>query len=86
MAWIVSERRAPASQLSESRIQVRSGFLKLIVGRLIRLLRSRRLRGHRVVGLIGGSRSGSSGWVACGAQTAVNGGSELLIFVPRTGP
>jgi hypothetical protein len=60
-----------------------SGFPNLIAGKLIHPSRSIWLRGRRVAGSIGGSRSATSGWAGCEAQTAVNGGSELLIFVPR---
>jgi hypothetical protein len=45
----------------------------------------RLLRGRQVAASTGGSKSRRSSGVACGAQMAVNDGSELLIFVrPRT--
>ena len=52
-------------------------------GKSIRRSGWRRPRGRQEASSIGGSKSVSNGSAGYAVQTAVKGGSELLIFVPR---
>jgi hypothetical protein len=55
---------------------------KQIAEKSIHLSRYKRPRGGLLASSIGGLKNGRNGGVAYAVQTAVNGGSELLIFVP----
>jgi hypothetical protein len=55
---------------------------RLIAEQSTHLLRFSRPHGRRVARSIGGSGNGGNGSAGYAVQTAVNGGSELLIFVP----
>jgi hypothetical protein len=56
---------------------------KQIAEKSIRRSTWRRPRGRKLASSIGGSKNGRNGGVEYAVQTAVNGGSELLIFVAR---
>ena len=60
-----------------------SAWPQQIAEKSIRRSRWSRPRGRKLASSIGGSKNGRNGWVGYAVRTAVNGGSELLIFVPR---
>ena len=66
---------------TEGWISIRVSTANQIAAKSIHQSKWRQPHGHQAANAIGGSRSVSSGSAGYEARTAVNGGSELLIFV-----
>jgi hypothetical protein len=86
VAFFHTESSACSNQIWISATMTCSGLLRLIAERSIHPWRSRGPRGRKPASSIGGLKKGGSGGAGYAAQTAANGGSELLIFVPRAAP
>jgi hypothetical protein len=75
-------RESPLCSNQTCRISIRVSTAKRIAAKSIRRSKSSQPTGRQAVSSTGGSKNAESGGAECAAKTAVNGGSELLIFVP----
>jgi hypothetical protein len=81
VALFSSETKVGSNQLCG--ILIRVSTAKLTAVKWIRQSRSSQQHGRQAANSIGGSKNGNSGGAGCAAPTALNDGSELLIFVLR---